>query len=113
MPVRGALKAHWFQILLAIADRPLHGYGIRQEVDARTGGTIKLWPGLLYRSIKALKEQGWIREVDPPEDAPGDSRDRRYFGITPMGLGALADETDRLAAYVAAARDKDVPFRHA
>ena len=54
MPVRGALKTHWIHILLAIANRPLHGYGIRQEVAERTEGTVMLWPGLLYRSIQAL-----------------------------------------------------------
>ena len=112
MPVLGALKSHWFHVLLAIADRPLHGYGIRQEVAERTEGTIKLWPGVLYRSIKALTEKGWLAEVDPPGDAPEDARDRRYYAITPTGLEALAAETARMSAYVAAARDKQVPFRH-
>jgi len=113
MTVPGEMKSHWFHVLLAVADRPLHGYGIRQDVAERTDDTVRLWPGVLYRSIKALTEKGWIREVPTPDDAPDDARDRRYYGITPTGLEALGAETARLAAYVNDARAKQVPFGHA
>ena len=112
MPARGSLKSPWFHILLAIADRPLHGYGIRQEVAERTDGTVILWPGVLYRSIKALSSEGWISECEAPEDAPADARERRYFAITASGLSVLAEEVARLSSYLAAAQDKNVPFSH-
>ncbi|NNM34221.1 MAG: PadR family transcriptional regulator [Gemmatimonadetes bacterium] len=107
-----SMKTNWFHILLAVADAPLHGYGIRQEVAERTGGTVTLWPGVLYRSLKALMELGWIRESDPPDDAPADARRRRFYAVTPSGLEALGREAGRMNAYLQAARDKGVPFRH-
>jgi len=113
MPTGSGLKPHWFQILLAVADGPLHGYGIRAEVAERTEGTVTLWPGLLYRSIHALTERGWICESDPPAEAPDDARDRRYYQITPMGLEALGAEAGRMSGYLQVAREKQVPFRHA
>ena len=42
-----ALEPHSFQILLALADRDLHGLGIMNEVLERTGGRMRLWPGML------------------------------------------------------------------
>ena len=52
-----------FHILLALADDDRHGYAIIQEVAARTGGTVKLSAGTLYRSIQRMLEQGLIAEL--------------------------------------------------
>ena len=112
MTPKVSMKTNWFHILLAVADAPLHGYGIRQDVAERTGGTVKLWPGVLYRSLQALMELGWIRDVDAPEDAPLDARNRRYYAATPLGIEALGHEAARMSAYLRTARDKGVPFRH-
>lgn len=102
------LKPQWFQILLALADHDLHGYGIRNEVLERTGGRMKLWPATLYGSLKRLTERGLIREVEGPAGDEDDGRDRRFYALTPAGRGALAEEARRLASYVAAARAKEV-----
>jgi hypothetical protein len=61
------MKPHWFQILLALADRDLHGSAIMEEVLDRTDGQMKLWPGTLYGSLHELTEAGYIRETEPPE----------------------------------------------
>ena len=37
------LKPHWFHVLLSLADREQHEYGIMQEVLARTDGKVRLW----------------------------------------------------------------------
>lgn len=99
-----ALKPQWFQILLALADRDLHGYAIMSDVLERTSGRMRLWPGMLYGSLKRLTEGGLIREVQAPADAPVDQMERRFYRITPAGKRALAAETERLAAYVDAAK---------
>jgi len=98
------LKPQWFQILLALADRDLHGYAIMTDVLERTGGRVRLWPGMLYGSLKRLTESGLIREVQAPADAPVDQMERRFYRMTPVGRRALAAETERLAAYVDAAK---------
>ena len=49
-------------ILLAISDGPVHGYGILQSVRERSGGTLKLGTGSLYRHLSKLIAAGcrWL-----------------------------------------------------
>jgi DNA-binding PadR family transcriptional regulator len=108
MPVTGRIKPHWFHILLALADQALHGTAIMEEVLERTDGELKLWPGMLYGSLKEMDEVGWIEEVDPPADAPSEGGKRRFYSITPAGRAALADEVERLASFIRDARAKRV-----
>ena len=63
------MKPQWFQILLALAERDLHGYGIQRVVLDRTAGHMRLWPAMLYRSLNTLEAAGYIRQVEAP---PGD-----------------------------------------
>jgi len=103
-----ALKAQWFQILLAVADAPLHGTAIMEEVLERTAGEMRLWPGTLYGSLGELERAGLLEETEPPADAPTDRGKRRFYRITRAGKSALRAEASRLASYVAAARAKGV-----
>jgi DNA-binding PadR family transcriptional regulator len=101
-----ALPPHWFQILLALADRDLHGLAIMHDVLERTGGRMRLWPGMLYRNLSRLVDDGLAVEIDAPRDAePGGGRPR-FYRITPLGRRACAAEARRLAAFVDAARQK-------
>lgn len=100
------LSPHWFQILLALADRDLHGLGVMHEVLERTGGHMRLWPGMLYRNLDRLVTEGLVVEIEAPRLAePGGGRPR-YFRITPAGRRACAGEARRLAGLVAVARQK-------
>jgi DNA-binding PadR family transcriptional regulator len=95
-----------FHILLALSDEDRHGYGIIQDVAARTGGELKLSPGTLYRSIQRMQEQGLIvetRERPAPED---DDERRRYYRITPFGNAVAKAEARRLTQLVKMARAK-------
>jgi len=105
---RETVKAAWFQILLSVADRSLHGTAIMEEVLERTGGSIRLWPGSLYGSLSELAERGWIEETAAPADAPTEGGRRRFWSITSAGKAVLREEADRLASYVEAARRKRV-----
>jgi DNA-binding PadR family transcriptional regulator len=96
-----------FQILLSLADSPRHGYAVMTDVLERTEGRMKLWPGVLYGSLKRLTDEGLVEEVDAPADAPRDRMERRFYRITADGRRALGAETARLAAYVAAARARN------
>lgn len=100
------LPPHWFQILLALADRDLHGLGVMHEVLERTGGYMRLWPGMLYRNLDRLVSKALIVEIDPPPAAEPGGGSPRYFRITPAGRRACAAEARRLAGFVAVARQK-------
>ncbi|MGD2070881.1 MAG: PadR family transcriptional regulator [Gemmatimonadota bacterium] len=102
------LKPHWFQILLALADRELHGTAIMDDVLERTDGRMRLWPGTLYGSLSDLADAGLIRETDPPEGAPTEGGKRRFYSITPRGRDALRDEVRTLVSYVETARARGV-----
>jgi len=97
------LPAAAFHILLALIGGDCHGYGIIQDVEARTGGTLRLSPGTLYRTIQRLLEQGLIEEPRRPSRASGDPR-RRYYRITPFGAAVARAETRRLTDLVRLAR---------
>ena len=76
-------------ILLALADEERHGYGIMQEVEARTGGETRLGPGTLYGSIKRMLADGLIEESDERPDPEMDDQRRRYYRITGFGRKAV------------------------
>ena len=50
---RKPLSLPVIHILLALADGSRHGYAIKQDVEERTGGTIRLGPGDAVRSDPA------------------------------------------------------------
>lgn len=89
-------------ILLALARRDLHGLAIKDDVEARTGGRLRLGPGTLYEAVHRLEGAGWIVEVPDHPDAEGK---RRIYRITDRGRGVMEDELRRLDAVVRFARD--------
>jgi DNA-binding PadR family transcriptional regulator len=100
------LPPHWFQILLALADRTLHGLAITKDVFDRTDGQMHLWPGKLYGALKKMADAGLVDEVDPPPDFESGGGRPRFYSITAFGRRACASEASRLARYVEVARSK-------
>ena len=93
-----------FHILLALADGDRHGYAILQDVEARTGGDIRLGAGTLYRSIHRMLEQGLIVESGRRPARALDDERRRYYRLTPFGTAVARAETRRLTQLVRLAR---------
>lgn len=98
------LKPVWFHVLLTLAGGEAHGYAIRQEVEERTDGAIRLWPTTLYGTLARLEMANLIEETSG--DGPDDDVPRRFYRMTPLGRQVLALETDRLAALVRESRQK-------
>ena len=84
-----------FYILLA-ARKPIHGYGIIQEVSEMTGGRVNLGPGTLYGAINSLLEKGWIVLYSTE---PG-SRKKKEYVLTAAGREVFAAELRRLRELV-------------
>jgi DNA-binding PadR family transcriptional regulator len=97
------LKPAWFHVLLALGDGEGHGFAIRERVEARTGGRMKLWPATLYGTIRQLTERSLIEALEGDEDPDGDGR-RRYYRLTVSGRQALQVEADRLESLARDAR---------
>jgi DNA-binding PadR family transcriptional regulator len=98
------LKPNWFHILLSLADREQHGYGIMNDVLERTGGKVRLWPATLYGTIRKLIEAGLIEESDERPVPEKDDARRRYYRLTESGRGVLGAESRRLEELVSMIR---------
>jgi DNA-binding PadR family transcriptional regulator len=112
MPPRAPDAAHLlpvkplvFQVLLALADGPRHGWSLVRDVQQR-GEFGRLMPGNFYRTLRAMLADGLI------EDAPSRSRTgaaderRRYFRLTRLGEAAASAEARRLEVLVVESRAK-------
>lgn len=93
-------------ILLSLADGEMHGYGIMREVERRTGESVRLGPGTLYRSIKQMLERRLIEESEERPDSDLDDQRRRYYRLTDLGRRVAVAEAERLENIVGAARKK-------
>ncbi len=92
------IRRNWFHVLVALAERDLHGAAIADDVLERTGGELRLWPATLYRALDELVEAGLVEELGDDERPEGESRRRRYYRVTRKGRVALAEEAGRLEA---------------
>jgi DNA-binding PadR family transcriptional regulator len=100
------LKPVAFQVLLSLADGERHGYAIAQDIASRTHARMRLEPGNLYRTLKALLDDGIIVESERRPAADVDDARRRYYRLTPLGRRVAAAELARLEALVADARTR-------
>jgi DNA-binding PadR family transcriptional regulator len=94
------LSPQVLHILLALVDGERHGYGIMQEVEAQTGGKIRLGPGTLYGAIRRLREAGLIAEQRSGHDR------RRNYRLSSFGREVARLELERLESLYAAAKAK-------
>jgi hypothetical protein len=67
-------------VLALLAERPMHGYEMLEELSRRTQGLWRPSPGSLYPALQLLEDQGLVRS----EEAGG----RRLFELTAQGQAA-------------------------
>ena len=75
---RGNIRA---AILALLAERPMHGYEMIQELEERTGGIWRPSPGSIYPSLSMLEDEGTIRGTD--------GGGKRLFELTDAGREEL------------------------
>ena len=95
-----------FEIMLALADGPLHGYAVMQEVERRSTGQTVLRTGTLYRAMNRMLRSGFIEETTDRAERVRDDARRRYYRLTRFGRRVAAAESERLASVVRVARTK-------
>ncbi len=87
---RGALTEAVYYILLSLY-KPLHGYGIMQNVKELSGERVNLGAGTLYGALNTLLDKKWIKSIDVEKD----SRKKEYE-ITVLGQEVVSGEIARL-----------------
>jgi len=86
-----SMTDRYHDILRALADgEERHGYAIMEAVEEHTSGKVMLGPGVLYRAIGHMLEDGLIVQTDRRPDPLLEDERRRYYRITPRGLALLA-----------------------
>jgi DNA-binding PadR family transcriptional regulator len=94
------LKPAALHILLALADRDSHGYGIMQTIREQSGGTVAVQTASFYRHLGRLVNDGLVAEATARREGD-DPRRGAYYRITPRGRQVLEQEKQRLTDLVA------------
>ena len=84
---RGDVRA---AILALLAEEPLHGYQIIQELSKRTGGVWRPSPGSIYPTLQQLEDEGLVRS----EEMDG----RRVYQLTDAGRAEAEKRREDLQA---------------
>ena len=92
------LKPIELLVLTMLSAGERHGYGLRQDIVAHTGGRISLEAGNLYRHIRKLQSDGLVEETEPRPLAGSDDERRIYYRLLPFGRRVLGSELLRLRA---------------
>lgn len=98
-----------YNVLLALGERTLHGYGMIQAFEEMTGGAETLLPGTLYATISRMVDEGLLEETDrPPEADPSGGPRRRYYRVTEQGRAVARAESERLGRLLDVARTQNL-----
>jgi len=84
---RGDVRA---AALLLLAEGPLNGYQIMQEIEKRSDGVWRPSPGSVYPALAQLEDEGLVR-ID-------EVGDRRAYVLTDAGRAYLDERRDDLGA---------------
>lgn len=90
------LPAHDLQILIALAERPRHGYALLDALEQQTGGRTRLGTSTLYAALTRLQRAEVIADAPPPPDADSTDERRRYYQITAFGRAVMREEALRI-----------------
>lgn len=83
-------------ILGAVAERPLHGYGIVKAIREGSGGALKAGEGQLYPFLHRMEERGWLAaDWEPQVGKPP----RKVYEITDKGRAELAERKKSWASF--------------
>jgi DNA-binding PadR family transcriptional regulator len=81
---RGDVRA---AVLALLAEKPMHGYEMIQELDKRTGGLWRPSPGSVYPTLQLLEDEGLITSDQ--------SGGRKQFTLTESGQEAAAKHAEK------------------
>nr|WP_245940549.1 MULTISPECIES: PadR family transcriptional regulator [Brevibacterium] len=91
---RGDVRAG---ILALLAEAPMHGYQIIQEIEERSGGAWKPSPGSVYPTLQLLTDEGLVTAET--------SNGRKTYSLTEAGREAVDAEGDRRAPWESMGRE--------
>jgi DNA-binding PadR family transcriptional regulator len=77
-------------VLALLAEQPMHGYQIIQEIGRRSNGAWKASPGSVYPTLQQLEDEGLVRAQE--------QEGRRVYHLTEEGEALAADRAEEFAS---------------
>jgi DNA-binding PadR family transcriptional regulator len=84
---RGDVRA---AILALLAEQPMHGYQVMQEIAERSGGQWQPSPGSVYPTLQALEDEDLVRATE--------TDGKRVYELTEAGRQHVTELGDRAVA---------------
>jgi DNA-binding PadR family transcriptional regulator len=100
-----------FQILLSLAEKDRHGYGIIGDIRRRSRDEVVLSTSTLYGAIKRMMRDGLVDRSDMRPDPELDDERRRYYRITDFGKEVAASEAQRISRLADMVRNSEFATR--
>ncbi|MET0932501.1 MAG: PadR family transcriptional regulator [Mycetocola sp.] len=85
---RGDVRA---AVLALLAEKPMHGYQIIQQIEERSGGSWKPSPGSVYPTLQLLADEGLIRAEE--------SNGRKTYSLTEEGRAVAGVAAEKSAPW--------------
>lgn len=79
-------------ILLSLAEKPRHGYGLMKDIGSLSHGRVRLGTGTLYGALRRLLQDRWIE----PFAQDDTSREKQAYKLTAVGRRQLHAELERM-----------------
>jgi DNA-binding PadR family transcriptional regulator len=98
---RGDIRA---AILALLAEEPMHGYQIIQELTERTGGVWRPSPGSVYPTLQQLEDEDLVRET-------ASDSGKRVYELTDTGRQHASETTAPWTAVTDESDDAIVALR--
>ncbi len=92
-------------ILLALAERDLHGYALMQAIREQSEDTVRPGTGSLYAAVQRLVDDGLIAVVTQEDQG---SRRGNTYRLTAVGQRAAGAEAERLRGVLTLAAHRKI-----
>lgn len=79
-------------VLALLAEKPMHGYQIIQQIEERSNGSWKPSPGSVYPTLQLLADEGLIKAEE--------SNGRKTYSLTPEGREVADAAGEKSAPWV-------------
>ncbi len=90
-------------VLSVLAEGRAYGYAITKQLAARSEGTVRLTPGVLYPLLHQMEKQGLVKaEWDAVKSETGNSkrgRQRKWYKLSAKGRRRLKQRVAAHRAY--------------
>src|SRR5258708_31108510 len=84
-------------VLKTIANGPMHGYGIAQQIKLLSRAVLQVDEGSLYPALQRMRQRGWLKAEWG--QTPTNQR-ARYYTITASGRKQLGAQSAGFAGIV-------------